>query len=305
VPPASLELIRELGIVYKAPTASGRYPSATAVSLLLRRELATYANVNELRSFPGVASALRPNIDVLLVRENSEGLFAGHSAYPSADTSIDLRIITRQATRRIARLAFALARARRGKVTVVAFVVPVNSDKLFVAGCEEVAGEFPDVEWSVIKPDSFAGTVVTNPEQYDVVLAPNEWGSVMTDLVAAACGSVALAARSNLGERTGYFEPIHGTAPGKAGKGTVNPISQMLAGKLLLQWLGERYDDASAARAAQCLDAAIAGVLSAGAVLTTDLGGEATTADVVRAVCDEIGALGAGAGGNGRAAGGS
>ncbi|HMG41432.1 MAG TPA: isocitrate/isopropylmalate family dehydrogenase [Acidimicrobiales bacterium] len=288
IPPESLATILDIGIALKAPTASAKSADAMPVSLMLRRDLKAYANVNQLKSYPGVAKALRPDIDVLMVRENSEGLFAMHSAYPSKDMTVDFRFITREASQRIARVGFDMARRRRKKAAICAFPVAINSDQLFIRSCEEVAEEYPDVEWWVRKVDAFAGTVIENPSQYDVIIAPNEWGSILTDAFAAACGSVGLAARGNIGDTTGYFEPIHGTAPGKTGKGTVNPISQIMAGKLLFEFLGERFDDPSATAAGACLETAVANVLSTGETLTVDLGGTATTADMVAAISDEV-----------------
>jgi isocitrate/isopropylmalate dehydrogenase len=255
---------------------------------MLRRELNTYANVNWLKSYPGVKTAIKRSIDVVLVRENTEGLIALQTVYPSPNMTVDLRFITREASTKIARLGFEMARQRRKKVTVCAFPVAVNSDKLFIKSCAEVAEEFPDVDFRVRKVDAFAGTVVTDPEQYDVVVAPNEWGSIMTDLFAAACGSVGLAGRANLGDATGLFEPIHGTAPGKTGKGTVNPISQIMAGKLMLEWLGNKFGDDTAARAAERLEQAVSRVLATGEVLTVDIGGTSSTADMVDAISSQI-----------------
>lgn len=281
----ALRTILDLGVAFKAPTKT---TDVISVGLTLRHRLKAYASVNELRSYPGVPTALKPNIDVVLVRDNSEGLFKMHSVYPSPDTTIDLRIISREAARRIARVGFELARKRRKKLAVCAFTSSINSDLVFIKGCEEIAQNYADVEFSVRKVDAFAGTAVSDPEQYDVVVAPNEWGSIMTDLFAAACGSVGLAARGNLGDATAYFEPIHGTAPGKAGKGTVNPVSQIMAGKLLLEWLGKRFADPLAADAASCLQQAVQRVLVTGKVLTVDLGGAARTAEMVASIAAEI-----------------
>ncbi|MCU1461684.1 MAG: isocitrate/isopropylmalate dehydrogenase [Acidimicrobiales bacterium] len=288
MPEDALKTILEIGIAFKAPTASAKAKETVPVSLMLRKELKAYANVNELRSYAGVPTALRPNIDVALVRDNSEGLFAMHSVYPSEDMTVDFRFITRGAAQRIARVGFDMARRRRKKVAVCAYPVGINSDKLFIKSCEEVAEDYPDVEFWVRKVDAFAGTIIANPEQYDVIITPNEWGSIMTDLFAEVCGSVGLAGRGNIGDSTGYFEPIHGTAPGKTGKGTVNPISQIMAGKLMLEFLGERFDDPIAIRAADLLEQAVRRVLSTGNVLTVDLGGTSTTADMVSAISDEI-----------------
>jgi isocitrate dehydrogenase (NAD+) len=283
-PRSSIEKILELGIAFKAPTASAKAKHSEPIGLILRRELGTYASINELHSYPGVKSALRPDINIALVRDNSEGLFAMHSVYPSPDLTVDTRFTSRQASERVARIGFELARRRRKKLAVCAFPVGINGDQLFIKSCEHVAADYPDVEFWVRKVDAFAGTAVVDASIYDVIVAPNEWGSIMTDLFAATCGSVGLAARANLGERTAYFEPIHGTAPGKAGKGTVNPVSQIMAAKLMFEWLGRTYEDTSATQLANDLERAVSAVLATGETLTADLGGHTPTATMVQEI---------------------
>lgn len=286
LPPATLDTIRDLGVVLKAPTAT--VPGERPISLTLRRALDTYANVNRFRSYAGVAGALAPDIDVVLVRENTEGLFFGSSLSPSPGTVIDLRMTTARAARRVATVALELSRARDRRLTIAAATSAVPSDTLFVESCEEVAEAYPDVQLSVRKVDAFAGSIVDDPAQYDVVLTPNEWGAILTDPFAAACGAVGLCARANLGDDRAIFEPIHGTAPGKAGKGTVNPISQILAAQLMLEWIGRQRADPTATRAGERLDHAVTAVLSTGATLTVDLGGHASTAEMVAAICDVL-----------------
>jgi 3-isopropylmalate dehydrogenase len=167
----------------------------------------------------------------------------------------------------------------------------IRGDTFFINVCEKVGEAYPDVTMSVRAVDTFAGTAVTHPHEYDVVLAPNDWGSIMTDLLGAVCGSVGLCARANVGDNTGLFEPIHGTAPGKAGRGTVNPISQILSAKLMLMWLSDRFEDASAARAAVLLQDAVTQAIADPCVHTPDLGGTAATQAVVAGVCEQIGRL--------------
>jgi 3-isopropylmalate dehydrogenase len=288
LPEASLGRILELGVAFKAPNASAKTPDERPTSLILRSLLGTFANVSYIRSFAGIKTALHPDVDVVVVRDNTEGLLGVTAAYETYDVCADLRVLTRERAERLARIACAMAAARRGRVTVCAFPVSSPTDRLFIAACERVAEEFPGVDLSVRKVDAFAGAAVIDPSQFDVVVAPQEWGSIMTDLLAATTGSVALAARANLGDNTAYFEPIHGTAPGKAGKGTVNPISQVLAGSLLLTWLGQHRADPSASRAGDRLRDAVARVLSTGDILTVDLGGSATTRDMADAICDAL-----------------
>jgi isocitrate/isopropylmalate dehydrogenase len=288
LPESSLDRIVELGIAFKAPNASARTAAERPTSLILRSALATYANVNYIRSYPGVEKAIHTDVDIVLVRDNTEGLLGVTAAYETDDVCADLRVLTRERAERLARIACTFAAERRGKVTVCAFPVSSPTDRLFITACERVAAEFTGVDLSIRKVDAFAGAAVIDPAQFDVVVAPQEWGSIMTDLLAATTGSVALAARANLGDDTAYFEPIHGTAPGKAGKGTVNPISQVLAGALLLTWLGQHRGDLAATRAAARLQGAVAQVLSTGDILTADLGGSATTQDMVDAITNAL-----------------
>lgn len=289
LPAESLATILDLGVAFKAPNASAKSATERPTSLVLRRELGTFASVNHIRSYAGVKRALSSaDIDVVLVRDNSEGLFGVEPIEQTADRCADPRLITRAGTERVARVAFALAQERRRRLTVCAFPVGIPSDRFFIDVCESVGEEFADVELAVRKVDAFAGTVITAPDRYDVVLAPNEWGSIMTDALAAAAGSVGLAARGNLGDSTAYFEPVHGTAPGKTGKGSVNPVSQILAGALLLDWIGRRRGDSSATFAARRLREAVGTVLSRGDVLTIDIGGSASTDQLVDAICSEI-----------------
>lgn len=289
LPPESLAKIVELGVAFKAPNASAKTASERPTSLVLRRSLATYASVNHVRSYAGVKRRLAsPPVDVVLVRDNSEGLFGVEPIEQTEDRVVDPRSVTRGGVERLARVACDLAAARAGRLTVCAFPVGIPSDRFFIDVCESVAQDYVGLELTVRKVDAFAGTVIASPEQYDVVVAPSEWGSIMTDALAAAAGSVGLTARANLGDSTAYFEPIHGTAPGKAGKGTVNPVSQVLAGALLLEWLGRTRSDPAASEAGRRLREAVTTVLSTGEVLTSDIGGRATTSEMVEAICRHL-----------------
>ncbi|MDO8670136.1 MAG: isocitrate/isopropylmalate family dehydrogenase [Dehalococcoidia bacterium] len=299
LPDESLKKARELGVVFKAPGASATSSLEDAVSRpnvpkrYLRHELKVYANVTPSKSYKGVTKAIRQNIDLVIVRENMEGLLQSPFFEPAPGVGCNIRIITREGSARVARVAFQLAQRRRKKVTVCALQVAgaIGSERLFIEGCFNVAKEFPDVEVEVRKPDSLAGTLVDRPDYYDVIVAPNDWGYIISDVAVAATGSVGLGPRANYGDNAALFEPVHGTAPGKAGKGTVNPISQILAGKMMLEYLGYRHDDEELLRLSRRLERAVTEVLDGGKTLTVDLGGSATTRQMVEAVIERSRAL--------------
>lgn len=285
LPPDSLEKILKLGVAFKAPTAGEKVPQFKTMTSVLRRSLKTYANITPSRSYRGVKAALKPNIDMVMVRENIEGLQAGPAFRPTPDVSCTIRTITRAGSERIARVAFQMAQARRKKLTVCAFASGMqDGDLIFIDGCRKVARDFPEVEMGVRKPDALNGILMVNPGSFDVVVAPNDWGCLISDAMAAAAGSVGLGPRANLGDGTALFEPIHGTAPGKAGKGIVNPVGQILAGKLMLEWFGSQNNDESATRLAKRLEQAVTDVLDEGKVLPVELGGKATTKEITEAI---------------------
>ncbi len=287
LPQESLETILRLGVVFKAPTAGGKVPAFRPITSTLRRTLKTYANVTPCRSYRGVKAALKPGIDMVMVRENSEGLQGGAFFRPAPGVSCAIRVITQLASERIARVAFKMAQTRRRILTVCASTSGLNDgDLVFIDGCMAVAKEFPEVRLEVRKPDALNSIMVVNPESFDVIVTPSDWGAIISDAMVATTGSVGLGPRANLGDGTALFEPIHGTAPGKAGKGTVNPVSQILAGKMMLEWFGSQKEDATALRAARLLEQAVTGVLDEGNVLTVDLGGKASTREVANAILE-------------------
>ncbi|MBI2958656.1 MAG: isocitrate/isopropylmalate dehydrogenase family protein [Chloroflexi bacterium] len=287
LPPESLQTIRDLRVVFKAPTAGAKSPGSAPVGVTIKKALNTYANVTPCRSYRGVKTALRPGIDMVMVRENTEGLPASIFFRPVPDVSCETRVITRSASQRIARVAFEMARSRRQRLTICAVEARIfEGDIIFIEACKELGKAYPEVHVDVRKPDALAGILVVNPESFDVVVAPNDWGFIISDEMVATTGSVGLGPRANLGDGAGLFEPIHGTAPGKAGKGTVNPISEVLAGKMMLEWLGSRHHDEAITRVGRLIGEAVAQVLDEGLVLTGDMGGKASTSEVAGAVLD-------------------
>jgi isocitrate/isopropylmalate dehydrogenase len=278
-------------------------PSGAAITYL-RWGRQTYANVRPARWFPGARSPLaRPDgIDFAIVRENLEDLYLGIEG-PSADlaplalhsrtagTRVDalgegrfaLKLITRRGSERAARFAFELARRRKargrpGKLTVSAkYNLLVQTDGLFVETAREVAREFPDIAFESFIVDDFARRMVADPQALDVVLLPNLYGDVLSDLAAATIGGLGLAPSGCYGDGYAYFESVHGTAPDIAGQDRINPTATLLSAALMLEYLGF-------APAAQRLERAIERVYAEGKALTRDQGGGATTTEFCRAV---------------------
>jgi isocitrate/isopropylmalate dehydrogenase len=259
-----------------------------------RVALDLYANVRPVKLLPGVrhgisgafAQVWRPDhVDMVILRENTEGLYAGMGGVLSpggVDTvATDTRVITRAASARIIRRAFELAR-ERGKgapkdgVKRVTCIVKNNvlfGCKLFAQIFAEIGEEFPDVEQDVAIVDAFTQWLVTQPERYDVCVTTNMFGDIVTDLASVLQGGMGMAVGCNLGDDHAMFEPIHGSAPPLAGKDAANPMAMLLATAECLAWLGRRHDDARLRGAGAAVEAAVADIALAGAPLTADLVG--------------------------------
>jgi homoisocitrate dehydrogenase len=251
--------------------------------IALRRALDLYANLRPARLLrlppegpTGTSLDLREVVDMLIVRENSEGLYAGRERR-DADEAITERVITRRASTRIARMAFELARSRRRLVTIVhkANVLRATCG-LFREAAFGVAAEYPDVDAEEMLVDAAAMRLVSDPARFDVIVTTNLFGDILSDEAAALVGGLGLAPSANIGEHAAIFEPVHGSAPDIAGQGIANPMATFLAVTMLLDYFKE------AERAAR-VRAAVEGVLRSD-VRTPDLGGDATTDRVTEAV---------------------
>jgi homoisocitrate dehydrogenase len=250
--------------------------------LALRRQLDLYANLRPVTALqPGSAG-----VDLLIVRENTEGLYAGRER-SDGETAIAERVVTRRASERIARTAFEQARrresiretpSRRAKVTIVhkANVLKL-SDGLYREACRTIAARFPDVEAEEMLVDTTAMQLVRDPGRFDVIVTTNLFGDILSDLAAGLVGGLGVAPSANLGDgRAAVFEPVHGSAPDIAGRGIANPIGAILSAALLLEHLGH---DAGARRVRQAVEAtATAGIM------TPDLGGTAGTEEALEAI---------------------
>lgn len=244
----------------------------------LRQQFDLFANLRPLVSAPAPGSW--PGVDLLIVRENTEGMYAGRERL-EGDTAIAERVITRRASERIMRVALEQARQRRGLVTLAhkANVLRVT-DGLFREACLNVAAAYPDVRVEEGLVDSVAYRLVRQPQHFDVIVTTNLFGDILSDLAAGLTGGLGLAASANQGERFVVAEPVHGSAPDIAGRGIANPLAAIRAGALLLRSLGQ-------ADAAAAIERAVNQVLASGP-LTPDLRGNATTAEVTQAVMSAL-----------------
>ena len=276
LPQETLDTILEADACLKGPVGE----SAADVIVRLRIALDLYANVRPVKSYPRLP-ALRPDIDLVIVRENTEGLYKGFEFNVDGDLAVALRVITRRGSERIARYAFEAARRRRRKVTCVhkANVMRVTCG-LFAEVCREVSRQYPDVEYEEQYVDACAANIIRKPHEFDVILTTNMFGDILSDEAAQAAGSLGLAPAGNIGERYAIFEPVHGAAFDIAGRGIANPISMILASAMMLDWLGTRHSDRRMVEAGRAVEGAVSRVLGEGRVLTPDVGGSSGTMEV-------------------------
>ena len=260
-----------------SPTGQ-RVPGYRSPILTLRQELGLYANLRPARSWPVAAS--RQGVDLLLVRENTEGLYVRRETL-DGDTATAERRITREASTRIGRAACRLAAGRRRLLTIVhkANVLPLTCG-LFRDSVRAVADEFEDLTVEEMLVDTAAMRLVKDPEHFDVIVTTNMFGDILSDEAAMVCGGMGIAPSANVGAGGALFEPVHGSAPDIAGQGIANPIATTLAASMMLDYLGER--EAAGWLIAGCEIAMRDGVL------TPDLGGEAKTAEVTAVITETI-----------------
>lgn len=257
----------------------------------IRRQFRQYVNARPIRSFPGVAGPLRgaPAFDVLIVRENNEGEYTevGGRIYPGTDEEVVVQsaIFTRRGVERIMRYAFDQARSRSGRLaSATKSNGIVHSMPFWDEVARMVAADYPDVEYSEYHIDAIAAQLVLTPERFDVIVASNLFGDILSDIGAALMGGIGMAPSGNIAPGTGgvsMFEPVHGSAPQIAGQGIANPVGQLLSAAMMLHHLGEPA-------AAGALDSAVAQVLTDPALHTADLGGNATMARVCDAVAERL-----------------
>ncbi len=308
LPPEALDSIRSNGVAIKGPVTTPIASGFRSVNVALRQELDLYACLRPCKSYPGVYAPY-DDVDVVVVRENTEGLYIGieydvgepETARLAAlvqetrgktvanDAAVSLRVISDAGSRRIVRFAFDYARANgRNKVTAVhKSNILKYSDGVFLRAAQAVAKEYPDIEFTDVLLDACCMQLAKRPQQFDVLVTPNFYGDLLSDLCAGLVGGLGLAPGANIGDGIAVFEPTHGSAPKYAGLNKVNPIATMLSGVLMLRYLGETS-------AAESLEGAIASVLSEGRSVTYDMKADrddmtaVTTSEVADAVIEKL-----------------
>ena len=278
LPADLLESIGRNKVALKGPITTPVGKGFTSVNVGLRKKLDLYANLRPVRALPNVPSRY-PELDLVVVRENTESLYAGleHIVVPGVVES--LKIITEKASTRIARYAFEFARAEgRKKITCVhkANIMKL-SDGLFLECFRNVAKDFPEIEAEDKIVDNACMQLVMRPEQFDVMLLENLYGDIVSDLCAGLIGGLGLVPGANIGEKGAVFEAVHGSAPDIAGQGIANPTAVLQSSILMLRHLGER-------EAAQRIETAMLNVFREGRVRTRDIGGTARTAEFADAI---------------------
>lgn len=241
IAPESLESLRRTGVFLKAPITTPQGGGFKSLNVTVRKTLGLYANVRPCPSYAPFVATKHPNMDVVIIRENEEDLYAGIEHRQSDEVYQCLKLITRPGCERIARYAFEYARAY-GRKKVTAFTkdnIMKMTDGLFHAVAEEVAGEYPDIEFEHWIVDIGAAKLADKPNQFDVVLLPNLYGDILSDVAAEIAGSVGLAGSANIGMQSAMFEAIHGSAPRRAGQDVANPSGLMLGAVQMLVHIGQ------------------------------------------------------------------
>jgi isocitrate dehydrogenase (NAD+) len=278
VPDALMESLRRTRVALKGPLETRVGEGYRSINVYLRRQLDLYANLRPIHSFAGVHTRFR-NVDLIVVRENTEDLYAGieHQVAPGVVESV--KVITARASYRIARFAFEYARRhkRRSITAIHKANIMKLSDGLFLKCARRIASKYSDIEYKEQIVDAACMRLVTDPSAFDVLLLENLYGDIVSDLCAGLVGGLGVVPGANYGQRGAIFEAVHGTAPDIAGKNTANPVASILSAAMMLEYMGR-------SRAGHRIREAVGEVLRRGRVLTGDLGGTASTAEMTAAI---------------------
>ena len=278
IAPGTLDAIEACGWALKGPTATPIGKGFRSINVQLRQRFATYANLRPVHTLPGVPTRFE-NVDLIIVRENTEDLYKGIEYMLTDDIANGVKLITRPACEKICRFAFDYARKNgRKKVTAVhkANIMKLT-DGLFLRTFREVAEDYPDIEANDCIIDALCMKLVQRPEQFDVLVAPNLYGDIISDLCAGLVGGLGFAPSANIGDKTRIYEAVHGSAPDIAGQDKANPSAILMAFAMMLNDLGMTDK-------ADKLNAAIQAQVAEGKVITADIGGTAGTKEFTQAV---------------------
>lgn len=299
LPQATIDTLHEVDCsLFGAITSKPHVKGYKSPIVRLRQLFNLYTNLRPCKAYPGNPLNYRDDIDIVVFRENTEGLYAGVEFYPTPDAvrglegmerfadedvAVSLRVFTRNGCRRIIKAAFAYAKAHdRRKVTVVHKANVVRKTcGMFLEEAGKVAAEYPGIEWEDANVDAMTMWLLKNPQNYDVIVTSNLFGDIISDECAQLVGGLGFASAGNIGDTLAVFEPTHGSAPKYAGMYKVNPMAMLLSIKQMLEWLGEK-------RLAANLDRAIAKVIADAVHRTYDMGGSDSTLKVAEAVAREL-----------------
>lgn len=294
LPGSTLETIRRLGVVLKAPLAAGRRTGGVvvennghprrhpSVNNALRRELELFVNVRPVRGWANISGRYAA-MDIVIMREVTEDIYSGLESQVNEDCAEAVKRVTRQASERIARFSceFAIRHGRRTIHAIHKANVLHLTDGLFLGAVQETVARYPGLVFSETAIDAACYLLIKNPAAFDIMVCPNQYGDILSDVAAGLAGSLGLAPGANLGDRIAMFEAAHGAAPDIAGRGIANPISLILSAAMLLDHIGQ-------SEAARRVRAAVDEALSDPRCLTADLGGTAKTSDLTDALCGAV-----------------
>jgi len=284
LPDETINVIKQSDACLKAPVGE----SAADVIVVLRRILDLYANIRPAKSYPHMP-ALRDDIDMVIVRENTEDLYTGQE-FSLGDSAVALRIISEAASKRIAKYAFetAMQRDSMRKVTCVhkSNVMRVT-DGLFARACTDVSKDYPDITFEEMYVDACAMNLIRQPEQFDVVVTTNLFGDILSDESSQVVGGLGMAPAANIGDSFALFEPVHGAAFDIAGRNIANPSSFLLSIKMMFDWLGAKHNDSKCIEVGTKLESTIFDLVKSG-VKTKDIGGNSSTSEFTKQITDNL-----------------
>lgn len=284
MPPETISAIREIGLALKGPTTTPVGGGHTSANVALRKALDLYANVRPAKSLPGVRGHFEnTHVDLIIVRENTEDLYAGIEFMPHPDMAQAIKVITRPGCKRLCEFAFDMARKQgRKRVTAIhkANIMKL-ADGLFLEEFYKAAKNFPEIKADDIIVDNCCMQLVTKPDQFDVMVTENLYGDIVSDLCAGLVGGLGLAPGANIGETCAVFESVHGSAPDIAGKGLANPTALLFSALMMLRHIGEYAK-------ADLISKSVVEVLAEGTHVTGDMGGKATTKEYTDAVIKQM-----------------
>lgn len=283
LPKNVVDSIKRNKIALKGPVTTPIGQGFRSINVELRQSLNLFANIRPIKSYIGVDS-IHKDVDIVIVRENTEDLYAGIEHMVGEDAAESIKIITRKASERICRYAFEFARKEGRKKVTLAHKANIMklSDGLFLESGKKIAKEYTNIEFEDIIIDAMCMKLVQFPQDYDIIVAPNLYGDILSDLCAGLIGGLGLAPGANIGENISVFEPVHGSAPDISGKNLANPTSAILSGIMMLKHIGE-YESAIK------IEKALAKVLKNKDTTTIDLGGKLGTKEFTIEIINNLG----------------